>query len=278
MPAVSHESAGAKRGRNANPDRVAEAKLLRRYAETRSPLLREQLVQKLTPFARSLAARYRTHSEPFEDLLQVANLGLLKAIDGFDPERGKPFAAYAAPTILGELRRHFRDHVWMVRLPRGLGETTMRVDGASTALAEELGRFPKPSEIADRLEISLEDVLEALEAGHARRTLSLDAPRLGDEESTSTIETIASSEDGYDRVEAQLASGTAGLDEREWRVLRMRFAENRSQHEIGSELGVSQMQISRISRKALWKLLTAVQGEDGEGSPVPPSTVRSQAV
>jgi len=275
---VSHESAGAKRGRNANPDRVAEAKLLRRYAETRSPLLREQLAQKFTPFARSLAARYRTHSEPFEDLLQVANLGLLKAIDGFDPERGKPFAAYAAPTILGELRRHFRDHVWMVRLPRGLGETTMRVDGASTALAEELGRFPKPSEIADRLEISLEDVLEALEAGHARRTLSLDAPRLGDEESTSTIETIASSEDGYDRVEAQLASGTAGLDEREWRVLRMRFAENRSQHEIGSELGVSQMQISRISRKALWKLLTAVQGEDGEGSPVPPSTVRSQAV
>lgn len=278
MPTVSHESAGVKRGRNANPDRVAEAKLLRRYAETRSPLLREQLVQKFTPFARSLAARYRTHSEPFEDLLQVANLGLLKAIDGFDPERGKPFAAYAAPTILGELRRHFRDHVWMVRLPRGLGETTMRVDGASTALAEELGRFPKPSEIADRLEISLEDVLEALEAGHARRTLSLDAPRLGDEESTSTVETIASSEDGYDRVEAQLASGTAGLDEREWRVLRMRFAENRSQHEIGSELGVSQMQISRISRKALWKLLTAVQGEDGEGSPVPPSTVRSQAV
>ena len=158
----------------------------------------------------------------------------MKAIDGFDPERGRPFVAYATPTILGELRRHFRDHVWTVRLPRGLGETTMRVDGAITELSEELGRYPAPAEIAERLEITIEDVLEALEAGHARRTVSLDAPRIGDEESTATVETIGTSEAGYDRVEAQLASEAAELDEREWEVLRMRFVEDLSQHEIGS--------------------------------------------
>ena len=276
MSAVQPESAGAA-SRRKDLDRSRESALLRRYAESRSPQLREELVRRFTPLARSLAARYRAHREPFDDLLQVANLGLLKAIDGFDPERGRPFVAYATPTILGELRRHFRDHVWTVRLPRSLGETTMRVDGAITELSEALGRYPAPAEIAERLEITIEDVLEALEADHARRTVSLDAPRIGDEESTATVETIGTSEAGYDRVEAQLASEAADIDEREWEVLRMRFGENMSQHEIGSQLGVSQMQVSRISRRALWKLLNAVQGDAGNGEPVPPSTIRPRS-
>lgn len=274
MSAAPGENDGGLGHRRSDLDRARESELLRRYAKSRSPQLREELVIRFTPFARSLAARYRAHREPFDDLLQVANLGLLKAIDGFDPERGRPFVAYATPTILGELRRHFRDHVWTVRLPRSLGETTMRVDGAITALSEELGRYPAPAEIADRLEISIEDVLEALEAGHARRTASLDAPRIGDEESMPTIETIGTSEVGYDRVETQLASEAAELEEREWQVLRMRFVQDLSQHEIGSELGVSQMQVSRISRRALWKLLSAVQGNAGDEGPVPPSTSR----
>jgi len=213
------------------------------------------------PLARSLAGRYRRQTESFDDLVQVANLGLVKAIDGFDPGRGRPFTAYAVPTILGELRRHFRDHVWNVRLPRGLQELTMKVDEATARLTEELGRSPTPAELAERLDVSPEEVLEAIEAGYARRTLSLDAPRLDDEQSAPAVEMIGHRDSGYDRVEAALASRAAGLDEREWQVLRMRFVEELTQREIGNRLGVSQMQISRISRRALWKLLGAVRGE-----------------
>lgn len=240
----------------------SEDALLRRYAVERTPELREQLVHRLMPLARSLAMRYRRRTESFDDLLQVANLGLVKAIDGFDPELGRPFTAYAVPTILGELRRHFRDHVWNLRLPRGLQEMTMKVDDATAALTEELGRAPTAAEVADHVGASVEQVLEAIEAGHARRTVSLDAPRSTDEpESAPAVETLESEERGYDRVEAQFASESAGLDEVEWRVLRLRFVEELTQSEIGRELGVSQMQISRISRRALQKLLTAVRAD-----------------
>jgi RNA polymerase sigma-B factor len=234
---------------------------LRLYARTRDPDVRERLVVRFMPLARSLAGRYRRQTESFDDLVQVANLGLVKAIDGFDPDRGRPFTAYAVPTILGELRRHFRDHVWNVRLPRGLQELTMKVDEATARLTEELGRSPTPAELAERLDVSPEEVLEAIEAGYARRTLSLDAPRLDDEQSAPAVELIGGRDSGYDRVEADLASRAAGLDEREWQVLRMRFVDELTQREIGNRLGVSQMQISRISRRALWKLLGAVRGE-----------------
>jgi RNA polymerase sigma-B factor len=253
-----------------------EAVLLARYARDRSPALREELVRRFMPLARSLAMRYRRQTESLDDLVQVAGLGLVKAVDGFDPERGRPFAAYAVPTILGELRRHFRDHVWNVRLPRALQERTMKLDAATAALTDELGRFPTPSELAERLDLSVEDVLEGLEADHARRTLSLDAPRRADEEeSTPGVETLESVEHGYDRVEAQMAAQSADLDPREREILRMRFVDNLTQREIAAEFGVSQMQISRISRRALWKLLTAVNG-DGKVEPVPRSDQRAQ--
>ncbi len=230
------------------------------------------------PLARSLAMRYRRQTESLDDLVQVAGLGLVKAVDGFDPGRERPFAAYAVPTILGELRRHFRDHVWNVRLPRALQERTMKLDAATAALTDELGRFPTPTELAERLEISVEDVLEGLEADHARRTLSLDAPRRSDEEdATSAVETIESTESGYDRVEAQLAAETADLDEREWAILRMRFVDDLTQREIAAKFDVSQMQISRISRRALWKLLSAVNGDGDDAEPVPKSGQRPQA-
>jgi RNA polymerase sigma-B factor len=239
--------------------------LLRRYAADRSPALREEVVERFMPLARSLAMRYRRQTESLDDLIQVAGLGLVKAVDGFDPERGKPFAAYAVPTILGELRRHFRDHVWTVRLPRGLQELSMRIDSATTDLTEELGRMPTAAELSERLEVSVEDVLEAIEASHARRTLSLDAPRRNDvEDAGPAIETLPSTEPGYDRIEADLAASTADLDTREWEILRMRFNEELTQSEIAERLGVSQMQISRVSRRALWKLLNAVRGEEKE--------------
>lgn len=246
-------------------DRGRETAALRIYARSHDPVIREELIRSYMPLARSLAMRYRGGSEPIEDLVQVASLGLVKSIEGFDPERGRSFNAYAVPTILGELRRHFRDHVWRLHLPRGLQELTIRVTKASDELREESGRSPTVTELAERLGASPEDVLEALQAEEARRTLSLDVPRIvGDEESAPAVEGIGDPDLGFDAVEARMAAGAAPLDEREWRVLRMRFEDEMTQYEIGEVLGVSQMQISRIMRKALRKLLLAVRGEDGD--------------
>jgi RNA polymerase sigma-B factor len=240
---------------------VNEEALLRRYAKTRDPQLKEELVRRFLPLARSLALRYRSTPEQLEDLIQVANLGLVKALDGFDLERGESFNAYAAPTILGELRRHFRDRVWELRLPRRLQERTMAVREAAAALSEDLGTTPTVSQIAARLELCEEEVLEAIEADSARRTLSLDAPRSREDKvAEPMIETVGGQEAGYDRVEAQLAAEGAPLTERERTALRLRFEDDLHQREIGARLGVSQMQVSRIMRKALRKILDAVQG------------------
>ncbi|HYY73881.1 MAG TPA: SigB/SigF/SigG family RNA polymerase sigma factor [Solirubrobacterales bacterium] len=239
-----------------------EARLLRRYAATRDPALKEELVHRLLPLARSFALRYRGAPEQLEDLIQVANLGLVKALEGFDPERGKSFVAYAAPTILGELRRHFRDHVWEIRVPRGLQERIAAVREAVAELSDEMGRSPSVARIAQRLKLSEEAVWEALQAEDSRRTLSLDTPRSHDDgESVPMVETLGSTDHGYDAVEVQLAAEDATLDEREREVLRLRFEEDLTQYEIGRLLGVSQMQVSRIMRRALRKLLGAVQGE-----------------
>jgi RNA polymerase sigma-B factor len=239
-----------------------EGELLRRYAETGDAALKEELVHRFLPLARSLALRYRGSSEDIEDLIQVASLGLVKALDGFDFERGKSFIAYAAPTILGELRRHFRDRVWEVRLPRGLQERTMAVSEAAGELSDDLGRTPTVSQIAARLGWDEEEVSEALQADQARRTLSLEVPRSREDAGSTTImETLGETEPGYDAVEARLAAEDAPLDERERLVLELRFEQDLNQYEIGRRLGVSQMQISRIMRRALRKLLAAVQAE-----------------
>ena len=243
-----------------DPHLADETELLRRYAETHDPRLKEELVKRFLPLARSLALRYRGASEQLEDLIQVASLGLVKALDGFDLERGRSFIAYAAPTILGELRRHFRDRVWELRLPRGLQERTMAVQEAAQKLGEELGHTPTVGQIAERLELTEEEISEALQAEEARRTLSLDVPRSReDADSVPMVETVGGAESGYDRVEAQIAAEGAPLTERERTVLRLRFEEDLNQYEIGRRLGVSQMQVSRIMRKALRKLLEAVQ-------------------
>ena len=238
----------------------ADSELLRRYAQTGDPVLREELVHRFMPLARSLALRYRGSTEDIEDLIQVASLGLVKALDGFDLERGKSFMAYAAPTILGELRRHFRDRVWEVRLPRGLQERTMAVSEAAGELSDELGASPTVSQIAARLGWKEDDVSEALQADEARRTLSLDVPR-SRQESSPMVETLGDTEPGYDAVEAQLAAAEAPLEERERLVLKLRFEQDLNQYEIGHRIGVSQMQVSRILRRALRKLLAAVQAE-----------------
>ncbi len=250
--------------------KAAEAQLLRRYARTNDPQLKAELVERLMPLARSMALRYRGGSEPVEDLVQVASLGLVKAIEGFDPDRGRPFTAYAIPTMLGELRRHFRDHVWSVHLPRALQERAIEVRDAAEALSDAIGASPTVRQIAAHLDISEEDVLEGLEAGEARRTVSLDAPRSVDAaESAPMIETVPAGEPGFEAVESQLAAQSAELGEREHTVLRLRFGEDLTQAEIGHRLGVSQMQISRIMRRALHKLLDAVQDDEMPGAVSP---------
>ena len=245
-----------------------EDRLLRRYAESHDPELKAELSERFLPLARSLALRYRGTSEQLDDLFQVASLGLVKALDGFDPARGENFVAYAAPTILGELRRHFRDRVSDVRLPRGLQERAMAVSGAIRELSEEGGKTPTVSAIASRLDLSEDEVSEALQADEARHTLSLDAPAGRADADTAPLgESVGEGESGYERVEAKLAAAEAPLDERERTVLMLRFEADLTQYEIGRRVGVSQMQVSRIMRKALRKLLAAVQGGEGAESP-----------
>lgn len=241
-------------------DGSSERRLLEEFTRTRAPAALDALVERYRPLARSLALRYRGGSEPLEDLVQVAELGLVKAIGRFDPSLGKPFTAYAVPTILGELKRHFRDRVWNVRLPRGLQETSARVLSARDRLTERTGRTPTAREIADELEIEVDEALEALAAAEARYTASLDAPRGADPEAPALIDRLGRSEAGYERVETNLAAHAAVLDTREHRVLRLRFEDGLTQDEIGERIGVSQMQVSRISRRGLRKLLDAVQG------------------
>jgi len=239
-----------------------ETELLDLYAETKDPLVREEVVERFLPLARSLALRYRGSTEQLDDLFQVANLALVKALDRFDPGRGKPFVTFAAPTILGELRRHFRDRVWELRLPRDLQERTMEVQNAVKELSDELGRSPTVSEIAQRLEFSQEEIAEALQADEARRTLSLDVPTSRqDGESPPMAETVGHTEPGYEAIETQIAASGAELNERERQILEMRFEEDLTQHEIGDRIGVSQMQVSRIMRGALRKLVEAVQAD-----------------
>jgi RNA polymerase sigma-B factor len=243
---------------------VAEETLLSEYAKARRPDLEEELFIRFQPLAHSLAMRYRGSGERIEDLLQVANLALVKALRRYDPERGKRFAAYAAPTILGEIRRHFRDHSWRLHMPRSLQEGTLQVERTSTELGEELGRAPTATEVAERADLTEEDVLDVYQAREAQRSMSLDMPVHRDEaESVPMIETVGTVEAGFDAVEAQMAvEMSSGLDEREQTVIRMRFAEGLNQYEIGEALGVSQMQVSRIMRRGLAKLLEAVQGDE----------------
>ena len=242
----------------------SEEVLLRRYAQDPSPALEEELVIRFLPLARSLAMRYKGGVERNEDLMQVASLALVKALRGYDPAVGKRFVAYAAPTILGELRRHFRDHSWRLHMPRSLQERSLAVERENQALADELGAVPSVGQIAERLELSEEEILDVLQARESQRAMSLDMPVHRDEsESVPTIETIGTDDAGYDAVEAQFAvERCADLDDRERAVLEMRFHDELNQYEIGERLGISQMQVSRVMRRALAKLLEAVQGDE----------------
>lgn len=238
--------------------------LLLRFARTRDPRLREQLIERFMPLARSLAWRYASRGEPLEDLVQVASEGLVRAVDGYNRDRGVRFSSYATPTILGALRHYFRDSTHPVRVPRGLGERIQGVRAAADGVGADLadpGTGPKLAKLA---KLSLDEVEEAIEADRARRMVSLDGLARGNEdgESPALIETLGAKDRDFEMVESSVAAGRAQLDSRESAVLALRFGRSMSQREVGEKIGVSQMQISRVQRRALTKLLDAVRGPD----------------
>ncbi len=248
--------------------RSDEDALLRRYAGAPSRDLEAEIVERFMPLVRTLVLRYRGSAERNEDLMQVGSLALVKALRRYEPERGN-FASYAAPSILGELRRYFRDHSWRLHVPRGLQEDIMRVERTTADLTDEIGRVPTVGQIADRSGLTQEKVLDVIQARDTQAPSSLDKPASQlDPDSASLVESIGRVDSGFDSVEAQLAvDRCANLTEREREVIALRFVEDLTQREIGDRVGVSQMQVSRDMRRALAKMLEAVQGaEPPEGS------------
>lgn len=240
--------------RNARPP--DEAALFSHYHATRDPIAREQLIQRFVPLARSIALRFSTRRDTIEDLLQVATIGLINAVDRFDPGRGVAFSTYAVPTISGEIKRYFRDRTWSVRPPRALQELALRVDAAVADLTED-GRSPTVAEIAAKLDEPEELVLEALHAHYARYGVSMQAQLGSEDDGVARLEDrLGGDDEAYDAAEERvvLERLLRMVTARDRRVLRMHFELDMTQREIGEVLGVSQMQVSRIIRHALRRM------------------------
>jgi RNA polymerase sigma-B factor len=250
--------------------------LFSRWHEHGDREAREQLVTHFLPMARNLARRYAGAREPMDDLQQVANLGLLKAIDRFRPELGNAFASFAVPTIIGELKRYFRDFSWSVHVPRGAQEMALKVDKAQQALTSSGGRSPSVEELAAHLQWTVDEVLEAMEAGTAHDSVSLDAPTQADDDEPLTLGASLGVVDS--RLESvddalSVADAARALSQRDRQVLSLRFGEDKTQTEIAAELGVSQMQVSRILRRVIEALRENASAENlgGEEPAGPPA-------
>jgi RNA polymerase sigma-B factor len=243
-----------------------ERDLLRRYAREGSPVVREELAERFMPLARRLAARYAGGAEPFDDLVQVASVGLVKAIDRFDPERGTAFSTFAVPTILGELKRHFRDRGWSVHVPRDVQERILKVERATAELPSKLGRTPTVQDIAKRIEATDEEVLEAMHASQGHHAVSLDAASsLADGDEPAPLgDRIGEEDQSFETVEygAAIAPVLNEISERDREVLHLRFVDDLTQSEIAQRVGVSQMHVSRILRATVERLREQVPEEE----------------
>jgi RNA polymerase sigma-B factor len=243
--------------------RDAEKQLFLQYHRTGSRRDRDALIERFMPLARSLARRYRRGPEPLEDLEQVASLALLRAVEGFDPTRGLAFSSYAVPSIAGALKRHYRDFGWSVRMPRDLQELALRIDRFNDEAWATNGSAPTATEIAEKAGVSVEAVVEAREAHLALRADSLDQPLRSteDDAGASLLDTIGSSDGDYDRAfdRVVLDSLLATLDARDQTIVRLYYREELTQSEIGEQLGLSQMHISRLLRQATAQLVAAAQ-------------------
>lgn len=235
-----------------------ERELLHRYHDRGDVRARDELLEEMLPLARSLAARYAGRGEPLDDLVQVASVGLVKAIDGFDLDRDVRLSSYATPTVLGELRRHFRDTTWMVRVPRGMQELQLELARQRDRLTTELGRAPTVQELADAVDQPFEEVLATIQSQDARRARSFEEPT-GDD--LTLGDTLGDGDPELGRAETRTMLGDAAevLSARDREVLRLRFAEDLTQSQIAERVGVSQMQVSRIIRRALERLREQLQ-------------------
>ena len=231
------------------------------YRQTKDRGLRNELIEQHRHVAERVARRFPNRSLPWDDVFQVAQLGLLKAVERFDPAKGFKFSTFAEPTISGELKRHFRDHLWDVRVPRRAHDLQQSVKRVAEELTHELDRAPTISEIADRLDVGPDDVMTAMEADSARRAASLSAP-VGDSEGAPLSDQLGEIDAVIERTadRVTLVELVADLPERERELIRLRFEENLSQSEIGERLGVSQMHVSRLLRRTLTDLRSQLGG------------------
>ena len=240
--------------------------LLRRYHEQGDLQAREQLIEQYMSLVRSLARRYAYRGEQLEDLVQIGAIGLIKAIDRFDLDRGVELTTYATPNIIGEIKRHFRDKGWSVRVPRGLQELNVQLSRLVEQLTVQLARSPTIPELAKAAGVEEEEVLEALESGRAYTSLSLSVGGGGgDDDDLDPLESLGTEEHQYEVSEdrAVLAPGFAVLDERERKILQLRFFEGLTQSQIAQQVGISQMHVSRLIRRSLEKIRETI-AEDEE--------------
>jgi RNA polymerase sigma-B factor len=258
--------------------REEEKRLFLAYHRSRDQRARDALIEQFLPLARSLARRYCRGPEPLEDLEQVASLALVKALEGFDPARGTAFSSYAVPSVVGAIKRHFRDYCWSLRVPRDLQELAVRLERLSEEMSGRTGASPTAAELADAAGVAIEDVLEARQAYHALRPTSLDQPRNSEpDDGDCLIDTLGAADteipDVLDRV--MLDSLLATLDSRSRLIVRLYYLHDLTQAEIGQRVGCSQMHVSRLMREAIAQLATTAQPGGSEPPPLPDRSVAS---
>ena len=226
--------------------------------------IRDELVEMHLPLVEYLARRFRNRGEPLDDLVQVATIGLIKSVDRFDLDRGVEFSTYATPTIVGEIKRHFRDKGWAIRVPRRLQELKLQLTKATGELSQRNGRSPTVNELARHLGMSEEEVLEGLESANAYSAVSLDAPDSGDTDAPAVADTLGSTDDSLEGVEYResLKPLLEQLPPREKRILLLRFFRNMTQSQIAAELGISQMHVSRLLARTLTQLRDGLLREE----------------
>ena len=245
-------------------ERARARELFARLAAGDGAEVRDELVRMHLPLVEYLARRFRNRGEPLEDLVQVATIGLIKSVDRFDLDRGVEFSTYATPTIVGEIKRHFRDKGWAIRVPRRLQELKLTLTKATGELSQTLGRSPTVAELAQHIGLTEEEILEGLESANAYSAVSLDAPDTGDDDSPAVADSLGQLDDALEGVEYResLKPLLEKLPSREKKILMLRFFGNMTQSQIAAELGISQMHVSRLLARTLAQLRQGLLAED----------------
>ncbi|MEO6712556.1 MAG: RNA polymerase sigma factor SigF [Mycobacteriales bacterium] len=256
LPAAIEDDLPPQVSERTGADRARARALFEQLKTTTDPRVRDELVEMHLPLVEYLARRFRNRGEPLDDLVQVATIGLIKSVDRFDTERGVEFSTYATPTIVGEIKRHFRDKGWAIRVPRRLQELKLALTKATSELSQKQGRAPTVAELAAFLKLTEEEILEGLESANAYSAISLDSPDGGDDDSPAVGDTLGQVDDALEGVEYResLKPLLEKLPPREKKILLLRFFGNMTQSQIATELGISQMHVSRLLARTLTQL------------------------